>query len=311
MNTRQCATRDPYLYRLIMGMTSLCMIGCHPGESTKPAQELDGTACNFNIYWPPRDPQEQTSESINQPLLTGSLAVDIERVKGANAQAHLTITIVRPSEEADRQYWNSQLAFADITWMNEVRVWDAEDKWLWPNLPYLLRQPGRERIERYGGVDPGKQIDNDFAAVLIRKYDADGNAVSPDTKTSPLVSADWQAVPPGQTDLHTVVHTARSETFVVHLGDGRRVDRGRIKVWLIYADFLGSWPPLSWPKEREWAGGILAYFEIDWETNLVQECRGTIRSSRPRDGTGFDWAAWIEGTPGSPTPPAQARLSDW
>ena len=28
--------------------------------------------------------------------------------------------------------------------------------------------PGKERVDRYGGVDPGKGIDNDFAAVLIR-----------------------------------------------------------------------------------------------------------------------------------------------
>ncbi len=284
--------------------------GCHGREPSTPKSDLDGAACNFDIFWPPRDPVEQTPGADIRPLLTGTLTVDITRVKGANAEARLAITIVRPSEEADRQYWNSQLAFADITWMNEVRVWDAEDKWLWPNLPYLLRQPGLERIERYGGIDPGKQVDNDFAAVLIRKYDADGNVESPDTKGSPLVSAEWQAVPPVPTDLHTVVHTACSETFVVHLGDGSRVDRGRIKVWLIYADFLGSWPPRSWPQEREWAGGILAYFEIDWETDLTQDCRGTLRTIRPREGSGFDWAAWIAGTPGSQTPAAQTRLSD-
>ena len=84
--------------------------------------------------------------------------------------------------------------------------------------------------------------------MLIRKYDADGNVESPDTKTTPLVSAEWQAVPPAPTDLHTVVHTARSDEFVIHLGDGQDFDRGKTKIWLIYADFLGSWPPLSWPK---------------------------------------------------------------
>ena len=284
--------------------------GCRGREPSLPKSDLDGAVCSFDIFWPPRDPLEQTPGADVRPLLTGTLTVDIAHVKGANAEARLAITIVRPSEEADRQYWNSQLAFADISWMNEVRVWDTEDKWLWPNLPYLLRQPGLERVERYGGIDPGKQVDNDFAAVLIRKYDADGNVESPDTKASPLVSAEWQAVPPGPTDLQTVVHTACSKTFVVRLGDGSRLDRGRIKVWLIYADFLGSWPPRSWPQEREWAGGILAYFEIDWETDLAQDGCGTVRAIRPREGTGFDWAAWIAGTPGSQTPAAQTRLSD-
>ncbi len=33
---------------------------------------------------------------------------------------------------------------------------------------------GKARFERYGGVDPGKGVDNDFAAVLIRAYDATG-----------------------------------------------------------------------------------------------------------------------------------------
>lgn len=285
-------------------------LGCRGQEHSAPKGDLDGAVCSFDIFWPPRDPLEKSNAADIRPLLTGSLSVNIERAKGVNAEAHLTITIVRPSQETDRQYWNSQLAFADITWMNEVRVWDADNKWLWPNLPYLLRQPGKERIERYGGIDPGKQVDNDFAAVLIRKCDADGNLESPDTKTTPLVSAEWQPVPPVPTDLQTVVHTACSDEFVIHLGDVRDFDRGKIKIWLIYADFLGSWPPLSWPKEREWAGGILAYFEIDWETDLAQDCRGTLRTMRPREATGFDWAAWMAGTPDSPTPAAQARLSD-
>ena len=58
--------------------------------------------------------------------------------------------------------------------MRYVRVWDKDNRWLWPNLPYLLRLHGTERVERYGGVDPGKGVDNDFAAVLMRKYDESG-----------------------------------------------------------------------------------------------------------------------------------------
>ena len=53
--------------------------------------------------------------------------------------------------------------------MKAVRVWDARNQWLWPNLAYLLKLSGLERVERYGGVDPEKGVDNDFSALLIRK----------------------------------------------------------------------------------------------------------------------------------------------
>jgi hypothetical protein len=187
--------------------------------------------------------------------------------------------------------------------MDEVRVWDADSKWLWPNLPYLLRLPGQERIERYGGINPGKQVDNDFAAVLMRKYDATGETETSETEDAPLVSAEWHAVGKSQTDLHTIVHVAESDPFLLHLGGSTGPTRGHVKVWLIYADFLGARPLLTWPRHREWAGGILAYLEIDWESSPSHGGRGTIRHKRPKESTGFNWAGWVaEGSP--------ARLSD-
>jgi hypothetical protein len=279
----------------------LC-VGCDRGETLAAVDSLDGALCPFDIYWPPRDPQADLPVSA-RPLLRGSLALDAKQTSRGGAEVGLVLTVTRPSEETDRQFWNSQLAFADIAWMDEVRVWDADAKWLWPNLPYLLRLPGQERIERYGGTDPAKHVDNDFAAVLIRKYDARGKAEVLETKDAPLVSAEWHAEGMAKTDLQTIMHVAKSDPFLLHLGADSRPARGQLKVWLIYADFLGARPPRTWPKEREWAGGILAYFEIDWETSPGHGCRGIVRQKRPEQGTRFKWAEWASGT-------AQVRLSD-
>lgn len=286
---------------LALGVQLLC-VGCDRVETPTTADSLDGVVCPFSVYWPPRDPRDNPPESA-KPLLRGSLALDAKQVARGGAEVRLVVTVTRPSEETDRQFWNSELAFADIAWMDEVRVWDADRKWLWPNLPYLLRLPGQERIERYGGTDPGKHVDNDFAAVLIRKYDARGKAEASETKDAPLVSAEWHAEGTAKTDLQTIVHVAKSDPFLLHLKADNHPARGQVKVWLVYADFLGTRPPRTWPKEREWAGGILAYFEIDWETSAGDGCRGIVRHKRPEEGTGFKWAEWAAGT-------AQVRLSD-
>jgi len=83
-----------------------------------------------------------------------------------------------------------------------------------------------------------------------------------------------------------------------------------VKVWLIYADFLGARPPGTWPKQREWAGGILAYFEIDWETSPGSGCRGVLRHKRPEESTGFKWSDWVVRTRDSDEAEARVRLSD-
>ena len=286
---------------LALGVEFLC-VGCDRTETLTAADSLDGAVCPFSIYWPPRDPQDNPP-AWAKPLLRGSLALDSQQVARGGAEVRLVVTVTRPSDETDRQFWNSELAFADIAWMDEVRVWDEDTKWLWPNLPYLLRLPGQERIERYGGTDPGKHVDNDFAAVLIRKYDSRGEVEASETKDAPLVSAEWHAEGMAKADLQTIVHVAKSDPFLLHLGADDCPARGQVKVWLVYADFLGTEPPRTWPSEREWAGGILAYFEIDWETLPGHGCRGIVRHTRPKEGTKFNWAEWVADT-------AQVRLSD-
>ena len=106
--------------------------------------------------------------SDRKPLLHGCVILRLEALPDRSLAARLRIILSRPSDETGRQFWNSRLAFPEYDWMRYVRVWDTSHQWLWPNLAYLLRLHGLERVERYGGVDPGKGVDNDFAAVLIR-----------------------------------------------------------------------------------------------------------------------------------------------
>lgn len=280
----------------------LLAFGC-AGESIEPAR-LNGAMSSFDIHWPPRDPENANARTA-QPLLLGSIALEEVSFAAAESELRLALTITRPSTESNREFWNSRLAYADLSWMDEVRVWDSASQWLWPNLPFLLRRHGEERVQRYGGVDPGKHVDNDFAAVLIRKYDASGSLESNQTREFPLVSAGWHPDPGTTTDLQSVVHVARSDWFTIHLGSHEKAAAGKLKVWLIYADFLGSRPPKTWPKNPEWAGGILAYCEVDWEKVPGEPCRGLVRHKKPSESTGFDWAAWS----GS-EPVARACLSD-
>lgn len=216
--------------------------------------------------------------------------------------AKIVVTLARPPEEAAREFWNKQLAFPEYAWMKEVRVWDARHQWLWPNLPYLLRLHGIERVERYGGVDPDKGVDNDFAAVLLRKDSADEETELAETKQVPLVSAEWHPVGVrGETDRKTVVHTVRSDEFTLHLrGDGR------IGVWLIYRDFLGAKPPKDWPKTPKYSGGILACFQADWMRG------GVIKFSQmtPPRATGFNWRWWAEQARQFDGIESPARLTD-
>jgi hypothetical protein len=303
--------RMSVLLRLRIGAALLLLqlVGCQRVDPLTGAEKLDHATCDFGIYWPPVDAEVARPTAV-KPLLNGILALDATKQASGAAEVRLVVTLTRPSTEADRERWNSVLAFADIPWMDQVRYWDAEEKWLWPNLPYLLRLPGQERVERYGGVDPGKGIDNDFAAVLIRKYDARGAVESAETKDAPLVSGEWHAVGATDTDLHSVVHVAQSDEFRLHLGGDSGPARGQLRVWLIYADFLKAKPPQTWPTPGEWAGGILAYFEIDWEVSPELGCRGIVRHKRPPESTRFEWAKWVVHTPDSDESRAETRLSD-
>lgn len=240
----------------------------------------------------------------------GVLTSRLEVLRDDSRVLRLRTTLTRPSDEAGREFWNSRLAFPEYDWMRYVRVWDADKRWLWPNLPYLLRLHGTERVERYGGVDPAKGVDNDFAAVLIRKYDVSGREESMDTRRAPLVAAEWHPVGVTVADKQTIVHVAQSDEFTLHLGRAETGAQGLARVWLIYADFMGARPPQNWPKAPEFAGGILACFEVQWDLKATPADGISIRAVVPKQDTGFDWERWARRTRSSQRPSTTAKLSD-
>jgi hypothetical protein len=276
-------------------------------SSNLPPSELQNL--DFAVFWPPKDPSEPLAPGA-RPLLNGCVNLRTEQLPHGNLATRLRIMLSRPSDEPGRDFWNSLLAFPEYDWMRYVRVWDVDQRWLWPNLSYLLRLHGTERVERYGGVDPGKGVDNDFAAVLIREFDASGQNESEETKRAPLVAAEWYPVGAAVADKQRIVHKAQSEEFTLHLGGTPERSQGLAAVWLIYADFMEAKPPAAWPQAPEFAGGILAYFEIKWDLKASPGHEINVRQLVPKRSTGFDWERWTLKTRAAKHPKSTAKLAD-
>jgi len=294
----------------VLSLTAACsQASPSAGDNVPTAEAAEAQTGEFGVYWPPQDPAAATATKT-KALLAGLVTLKAQNVAVTGWVASIRIVLRRAPDEAGRKFWNARLAFPEYDWMSYVRVWDTEHRWLWPNLAYLLRLHGKERVERYGGVDPGKGVDNDFAAVLIRKYDSSGLIESEETKQAPLVSAEWHAVGVATADRQSVVHTAQSDEFTLHLGMPGEVRSGRAGIWLIYADFLGAKPPAAWPKEPEYAGGILAFFEARWAMSAEGRPEIHIKPMMPRQATGFEWERWALRTLASPDSKRTARLSD-
>jgi hypothetical protein len=279
-------------------------------EFPDKATQTETNRLDFEVFWPPKGPSE-TPVSGAKPLLNGCVILRREHSPDGSLAAHLRIMLIRPSDEAGRKFWNSRLAFPEYDWMRYVRVWDADNRWLWPNLSYLLRLHGVERVERYGGVDPGKGVDNDFAAVLIRKFDASGQNEDEATRRAPLVAAEWYPVgTSGAVDKQTIVHTVQSDEFMLILGRPAARLQGLAAVWLIYADFMGAKLSEAWPKAPEFAGGILAYFELQWDLKAEAGQELSLRQLVPKRSTGFDWERWAPRTRAAQNPKTTSKLSD-
>jgi len=280
------------------------------GGSVSPSPE--NRPLGFDVYWPLVDPSEEPSP-MRKPLLTGQVTVRPEGLgapDSRDARMIISLTLTRPADEASRRRWNTKLAFPQYRWMRQLRFWDQEHKWLWPNLAFLFKLHGVDRQDRYGGWDPGHKVDNDFAAVLIRKYDAAGSQEHPDTRARPLVSAGWRSVDAENAGRHTVAHVAACEEFTVHLADGRGPHAGRVKVWLIYADFMRRPVPATWPQEPEFDGAAIGFFHIDWRWQPGGPLVAAITQHRPPGHTDFGWREWVCRISGSFEPFGEARLAD-
>lgn len=294
-------------YVVLIGIFSAVGLSGCDRRSSDVRDRVLNTSGTFAVFWPPHDLGRPLRES-DKPLLHGELSV-FETETDPSSAFRMHITLRRPDGETDRIRWNEKLAFPEYSWMAKVRVWDRDEKWLWPNLPYLLRAHGEERVQRYGGIDPGKGIDNDFAAVLIRPIERNSSQTkkqetaqsaqprsTQSQSTQPMVSAEWHGIDAEKPDMNSIVHMARSDDFIIRLlPSGRQSQSGRLGVWLIYADFLGASLPRNWPAKGEYTGGILAYFEVSWQRNSDGEFRFDIEHLVPPTDTGFDWAGWSTG----------------
>lgn len=274
--------------------------------SACPALADTSTNLAFTIHWPLQGPS--TNATQQRPLLRGDVTVIRAGAPPKQDALNITVRMIRPSDEQQRVFWNKTLAYTQYGWMSDLRFWDGQQQWLWPNLPYLLRATGLQRVERYGGWDVGHNVDNDFAAVLIRAYGADGAELAA-TAERPLVSAEWYPdglAPDAEPDRHTVVHIARSDTFTIPTVQAQR---GALKIWLIYADFFGSPAPRGWPKEREFDGGILKFFTLAWEQKPSGDYTLALQEDIPPESTRFDWERWHDRPTALDAPDATPRLT--
>ena len=282
----------------------------------KPVRISQAGAVGFDINWPPRPLQRRTR--TRRSLLTGRLDIRGDISREDDPKILIKLTLTRPhGSETDRDFWNAQTEFRQYrNWMPYVRGRDAAGRqWLWPNLAYLFRARGYDRIDRYGGWDKGHSNDNDFGGVLIRKLNDSGSAHS----APPLVSADWRSVAAKDT-MHTdVVHAAESDTFTLHPDTSVRAEAGTAKLWFVYGDFMTWRPPWKYaagPMKRrllkkEYDGGIIAQFKITWRRCPRRPFKFTITQEIPTDDTHFNWRKWINRKANWDTPKAEPRLSDW
>jgi hypothetical protein len=274
-----------------------------PVNVDPPAAELP-----FDVHWPLVDPgTEKAAETT--ALLKGKVAIRTEAWDTTDPRMVIRLTLTRPDNEEHRRFWNSCLAYYEYQWMDNVRVWDRDRRWLYPNLPFLFQLHGVDRIDRYGGWDPGKDVDNDFGAVLLRKYDATGREEHPHTSCGPLVSAAWHPVGHAGGDRYAVVHGAASDEFTLHLLENGAAGSGRVKLWFVYGDFMNHRVPDSWPDEPEFDGGTMAFFHIDWQYKLGKPFRPIISQQTPEH-TGFDWPTWIGREEESTQAVGKPRLMD-
>ena len=116
-------------------------------DNAPRAAPSEAQSVRFGVYWPPQDPAAVRGTKT-RALLDGLVTVRVPKLSATGWVASFRIILSRPADEAGREFWNSRLAFPEYDWMSRVRVWDVDQRWLWPNLAYLLRLHGKERVDR-------------------------------------------------------------------------------------------------------------------------------------------------------------------
>jgi len=267
----------------------------------------EGSSLGFEVHWPPINPNRE-SANPRSALLDGQLLVLPGGGESQELKMRILIELNRPTSDEARLRWNQQLKFPEYLWMARLRVWDKDRQWLWPNVSCLLTAYGVERVERYGGIDPEKKVDNDFAGIVVRSYDDQGNEFD-ESIDQPLISARWHPGSTGptitNTSISSVVHSAKSDLLQISIpdfqlapsnqpNDSTLTASGQIRVWLIYADFMYAEVPAAWPQEKEFSGGILSYFVIDWEKTGNKIEIQSVTNQVPPSASGIDWQTWCE-----------------
>jgi RHS repeat-associated protein len=205
----------------------------------------------------------------------------------------------RPSkmDENGVNYSREESRERQAEYKEELNKWRSDfDEWanpfttkggkvvLWPCLPALFNAKG----VRYGGWDPAKRIDNDFAAVVIQKYDHLGKKIG-----VPLISAQWYAdeARKGNLDKSKEVYTAISDEFDMHVSDG---ENGYIKIWLVYGDIGGNTKVAETSR-----GGTIAEYQITYSYlrgslfSSVGKVFVHLNHSEKASETGIDWDQWL------------------
>jgi len=143
----------------LLAFTLLCGVSCDfRGDATtseEPHRSMRDPleVVEFDLHWPLLDPSEKL-EQASQPLPTGTVCPFAERLETSGTRMIVRFSLQRSQNEDARQFWNSRLVYPEYRWMRHVRVWDTEEQWLYPNLPYLFNLHGTGRIDRYGGWGP-------------------------------------------------------------------------------------------------------------------------------------------------------------
>ncbi len=205
----------------------------------------------------------------------------------------------RPNSEKFRASWNSEMMTTvpedwerDYFTRNLTRdeYYDLDDQtgvWFYPNLSEVLSATG----PRYGGYDPYKEVDNDFAAILIHHYGADGTLRT--SASNPLISAKWHSVDVTNAGSYDNSHVAGSEQFLLTPNKCG----GYYVIAMMYADMMGFGSgPRCGPtaKDSNAAGQYLVVVKMEYEKNpTVDGYNIKIKDiSVPDEFLSFDWDVW-------------------